>query len=90
MPPAPPLNNTGVRVAPEQIVWSDGVATIPAPGFTCTVAVTGVPVQLLTTGVMVKVTVSGPPEVFVNTPLILPVPLAGMPVTKLVLSLVQL
>ena len=39
---------------------------------------------------MVKVTVTGALVVLVNEPLILPVPLAAMPVTATVLSLVQL
>ena len=39
---------------------------------------------------MVKVTVTGAPVVFVNEPLILPDPLAAIPVTVTVLSLVQL
>ena len=39
---------------------------------------------------MVNVTVTGALVVFVNEPLILPVPLAAMPVTATLLSLVQL
>ena len=39
---------------------------------------------------MVKVTVTGTLVVFVNVPLILPLPLAAIPVTATVLSLVQL
>jgi hypothetical protein len=77
-------------VPAEQMVCNEGVASTPAPGFTCTVAVTGVPVQPFATGVMVKVTVSEDAVVFVNTPLILPDPLAAMPVTKAALSLLQL
>ena len=59
-------------------------------GVTITVAVTGVPVQPLALGVMVKVTVTGAVVVFVSAPLILLVPLAVMPVTATLLSLVQL
>ena len=59
-------------------------------GVTITVAVTGVPVQPLALGVMVKVTVTGAVVVFVSAPLILLVPLAAMPVTATLLSLVQL
>ena len=59
-------------------------------GFTNTVAVTGVPVQPLAVGVMVKVTVTGEVVVLVSAPLIFPVPLAAMPVTATLLSLVQL
>ena len=74
----------------EQIVWDAGVATAFGVGFTSTVAVTGVPVQPLAVGVIVNVTVTGEVVVFVNAPLILPAPLAAIPVTATVLSLVQL
>jgi len=40
--------------------------------------------------VIVKVTVTGAKVVFVNVPLIFPLPLAAMPVTVALLSLVQL
>ena len=59
-------------------------------GLTNTVAVIGVPVHPLTVGVMVKVTVIGAVVVFVSAPLILLVPLAAIPVTRLVIFLVQL
>ena len=63
-------------------------------GLTVTVTVIGVPVQVLPSllydGVTVHVTVTGEAVVLVNNPEILPVPLAGMPVTVAVLSLVQL
>ena len=58
--------------------------------FTVTVAVIGVPGQPFADGVIVNVTVTGNPVVLVSTPLILPVPLAGIPVTVTVLFLVQL
>ena len=87
----PPLNAMGVIVAPEQIVCDDGVATAAfGTGFTSTVAVMGVPVQPLAIGVMVNVTVTGEAVVFVNAPVILPDPLAAIPVTETVLFLVQL
>jgi len=57
---------------------------------TNTIAVIGVPVHPFAVGVMVKVTVTGAVVVLVSAPLILPVPLAGMPVTATLLSLVQL
>jgi len=79
-----------VMVAPEQMVWLAGVATAPGVGFTSTVAVTGAPAQPLAVGVMVNVTVTGALVVFVNAPLMFPLPLAGIPVTATVLSLVQL
>ena len=50
----------------------------------------GVPGQPLAVGVMVKVTVNGAFVKFVNVPLILPAPLAAIPVTVATLSLVQL
>ena len=77
-------------VTPEQIVCDDGVAIAVGVGFTKTVAVIGAPSQLLAVGVMVNVTVTGALVVLVNVPLILPVPLAAIPVTATVLSLVQL
>ena len=91
VPLAPPLKATGVIVAPEQIVCDDGVATTTlAVGFTSTVVVMGVPVQPFAIGVMVNVTVTDDAVVFVKAPVILPDPLAAMPVTEAVLSLVQL
>ncbi len=49
--------------------------------FTKTVAVTGLPVQPLIFGVMVKTTGKSLPSALVNVPLILPVPLAAIPMT---------
>ena len=65
------------------------MATAFGVGFTSTVAVIGVPGQLFAVGVIVNVTVTGALVVLVNEPLILPEPLAAMPVTVPVLSLVQ-
>ncbi len=79
-----------VMALPVQIVCAAGVATAFGVGLTSTVAVIGVPVQPLALGVIVKVTVTGALVVLVNVPLILPVPLAAMPVTAVVLSRVQL
>jgi hypothetical protein len=75
---------------PEQIVCAAGVATAFGVGFTSTVAVIGVPVHPLADGVIVKVTVTGALVVLVSVPVMLPVPLAAMPVTAVVLSRVQL
>ena len=75
---------------PEQMVCDDGVATIFGAEIIKTVAVIGVPEQPFAVGVIVNVTVTAAFVVFVNTPLILPVPLPPMPVTDAVLSLVQL
>ena len=55
-----------------------------------TVAVVGVPWQLLAVGVIVNVTVRGALVVLVSEPLIVPVPLAAIPVAFVVLSRVQL
>ena len=78
-----------VIVAPEQIVWLDGVATAFGVGLTNTVAVVVGPEQPLTVGVIVKVTVIGAKVVFVKVPDILPEPLALMPVTVAALSRVH-
>lgn len=59
-------------------------------GFTSTVALIGAPAQPFALGVIVKVTVTGAFVVLVSVPLILPVPLAAIPVTVPVLFLVQL
>jgi len=80
----------GVIVAPEQIVCDPGVLTALGLGFTSTVAKMGVPAQLM--GVKVNVTVTGAVLLFVNVPLISvdDVPLFAIPVTEVVLFLVQL
>jgi hypothetical protein len=63
-------------------------------GLTTTVACIGVPKQvspaLVNSGVTVNVTVTGALVVLVNVPAISPAPLAAIPVTATVLSLVQL
>jgi hypothetical protein len=82
---------TIVSIVPaEQIVWASAVATALGVGFTRTVAVIGVPGQPLAVGVIVKVTVTGAFVVLVKLPLMSPLPLARIPVTSAVLSLVQL
>ena len=59
-------------------------------GLTKTVAVVVAPAQPFAVGVMVNVTVTGAKVVLVNEPLIrFPDPLAAMPVTVALLSLVQ-
>jgi len=73
----------------EQIVCEDGVAVAFGIGLTKTAAVIAVPAQPFAVGVIVKVTVTGALVVFVNVPEIFPLPLAAMPVTVAVLSLVQ-
>jgi hypothetical protein len=64
--------------------------TIVNGACTITVAVIGAPGQPLAVGVMVNVTVTAAAVVFTNVPLMLPVPLAAIPVTVAVLFLVQL
>jgi hypothetical protein len=78
-----------VMALPEHIGCDDGVAVASGLGFTVTVAVIAVPGQLFALGVIVNVTVIGDKVVLVNAPLILPLPLAAIPVTLPVLSLVQ-
>ena len=59
-------------------------------GLTKTVAVVVDPTQPLAVGVMVKVTVTGANVVFVKEPaIVLPEPLAAIPVVVALLSLVQ-
>ena len=72
------------------MICDDGVATASGVGFTNTVAVVDGPGQPLAVGVIVNVTVTGVIVVLVNAPLISPAPLAAIPVTATVLSLVQL
>lgn len=79
----------GVIELPEHIVWLEGVLVTTGDGLINTVAVIGVPVQPFAAGVIVKVTVIGAAVVFVSVPVIFPLPLAAMPVTETVLSLVQ-
>ena len=90
VPATLPVITIGVIAVAEHIVCADGTATALGVGFTSTVAVIGVPLQPLAVGVIVKVTVTGTLVVLVNVPLILPAPLAAMPVTVATLSLVQL
>ena len=85
-----PDNTIVVIALAEQMVCDAGVATAFGVGFTNTVAVIAAPGQPLAVGVIVNVTVTGALVVLVNEPLILPAPLAAIPVTETVLSLVQL
>ena len=87
MPLAVTVNVTEV---PEHTDMLEGFPVIKSGAFTITVAVMGVPSHPFAVGVIVKVTVTGALVVFVNVPLILPEPLAAIPVTVPVLSLVQL
>lgn len=94
VPATLPVNTIVVIAVPEHTVCDAGVATAFGVGLTSTVAVIGVPVQvvpaLVKLGVIVKVTVTGAAVVFVSEPLILPAPLFAIPVTVTVLSLTQL
>ena len=76
-------------MAPEQIIWLNGVATAFGVGLTRTVAVVVGPAQPFADGVIVKVTVTGAKVVLVKVPEILPVPLAVIPVTVAALSRVH-
>ena len=82
-----PVKVIAVVAAPLHNTWL-GTAFTVGVGLTSTVAVNGAP-QPPTTGVMVKVTVMGIFVGLVSDPLILPVPLAAIPVT-IGLSRVQL
>lgn len=84
------LNAMAVILPPEQIGCDDGVAIASGVGFTTTVAVIDEPGQPAPdVGVIVNVTVTGALVVLVNEPLISPLPLAAIPVTAPVLSLVH-
>ena len=74
----------------EQIVCNGGVATAIGVGLTRTVEMIGIPGHPFAIGVIVNDTVTGKLVRLVSIPLILPVPLAAMPVTVTILSLVQL
>lgn len=87
--PGVPLKVMVAVVAPLQYTWlATGVTT--GVGLTNTVAVIGVPAQPPVVGVMVNVTVIGNGLVLVKVPLILPEPLAAIPLTVAVLLRVQL
>ena len=90
VPATLPVSTIVVIALPEQIVCDEGVATALGVGLTITVAVVEGPGQPFAVGVIVKVTVIGAKVVFVKVPDILPEPLAAMPVTVPVLSLIQL
>ena len=72
-----------------QVLGCTIVGVIIGVGLTNTVAAIGVPGQPLAVGVIVNVTVIGAPVVLVSDPLISPDPLAAMPVTVALLSLVH-
>ena len=94
VPATPPLGMIGVIADPEQITWLAGAAVAFGVGFTNTVAVIVAPLHvtpaLVKPGVMVNVTVIGITVRLVSVPGILPAPLAAIPVTVALLSLVQL
>jgi hypothetical protein len=73
-----------------QTVASELVVPPTVNGYTVTVEFTVAPEQPSATGVIVKVTVIGAAVVLVKNPVILPLPLAAIPVTDVVLSLPQL
>ena len=83
-----PLNATAVEGFPLHFTWLATALTVGV-GLTITVAVLVGPTQVPDVGVMVNVTVCGTLVVLVSVPLILPLPMAAMPVTLTVLFLVQ-
>ena len=89
VPTTAPLKFTAVVADPLQTNWLAGATTVGV-GLTVTVAVIVGPVQLPCVGIIVKVTSTGALVVLVSAPLILPDPLAAIPVTATLLSLVQL
>ena len=91
MPPPAPLDEMLDILELEQMVCSAGVVvTCVDNELTVTAEVIAVPLQAFAVGVMVNVVVTDEPELFVNTPVILPVPLDPMPESDEVLFLVQL
>ena len=92
VPATLPLLTIVVIGTPVQLIWNDGAATASGIGLTITVAGTvvpsGQPEALV--GLMLNVTVTGALVVLVRVPMILPVPLAAMPVTAVILLRVQL
>ena len=78
-----PLRTMVAIFEPEQMSWGEFVADTFGVGFTNTVDVNGEPMHpLASTGVMVKVTVTGAEVVLVKVPLIgEPEPLAATPCT---------
>jgi hypothetical protein len=89
VPLTKPLSAMAVIALPEQVVCANGVAVASGVGFTSTVAVIDAPGQLFAVGVMVNVTVTDALVVLVSEPEILPLPLAPIPVTLALLSLVH-
>jgi hypothetical protein len=85
-----PVRTIVAIAAPEHLICVGFVALTIGVGLTVTVAVIGVPSHPLAVGVMVKVTKTGKAVVFVNIPLMVPLPLEAIPVTLTVLFLVQL
>ena len=80
----------GFIETPEHMICVAGLASTFGVGFTNTVAVMAVPGHPFAVGVIVKLTVTGALVVLVKLPLMLPLPLDGIPVTVAELSRVQL
>ena len=89
MPVTLPLNTTALEAAPLHLTWLATAFTVGV-GFTSTVAVVLGPGQPFAVGVIINVTVIGANVVLVNDPLMLPDPLAAIPITVAVLFLTQL
>ena len=89
VPATGPLNITGAVGALLHTVWLGGTGLTVGVGFTVTVAVMAAPTHPLAVGVIVNVVVCATLVVLVSVPLILPEPLAAMPVKFTVLFLVH-
>jgi hypothetical protein len=89
VPATEPVKLTAAVGVLLQTTWLAGWLT-SGVGLTVIVAVIAAPGQPLAVGVIVNVTVIGVLVVLVKVPLILPAPLAAIPVTVATLSLVQL
>ena len=83
------LNTIGVIAVLEQTVCVLGVATPTGSGLTVIVAIKVLPAQPSVVGVIVNVTVCEVPVTLLRDPEISPLPLAAIPVTLLVLFLIQ-
>ena len=83
-----PVKFTALDGAPLHLTWLATAFTVGV-GLTVTVAKLFGPIQVPDVGVITKVTVTGAVVVLVSVPLILPLPLAGIPVAAIVLFLVQ-
>lgn len=85
-----PLKFIDVMLLSEQMVCEAGFMLRLGVGLIKTGMLIGIPTQPFAVGVIVKVVVEGDVVLFVKLPLMLPLPLAAIPIMVEVLSLVQL